>query len=229
MREASLKTVFDDLKGPNGLFVAISGGIGSGKSAVAEMVRAAGHEVLHSDAIAADLIANHPEIRREIGEALGAEALNEVGSLNKAATAALVFGPDKQHEKRLRKLNSVVHPYVVQEIAERLQALYADGKRCVFNETAIVFEAGLEDLYDYVLVVDAPEDIRIQRLIKTRSMTAEQIQQRMATQLHSEEIRRRADFVIENSNSLDELKAALNKILLILPHLPPKRGAEVDE
>lgn len=229
MAVGSLKSVFNEIKGANGLFIAISGGIGSGKSAAADIVREAGYDVLQSDAIATELIAQHGEIRREIAEALGDEVLNADGTLNKAVVAGLVFGPDATHVSRLRTLNSVVHPYVVQEIAERLQRLYEAGKRCVFNETAIVFEAGLEALYDYVMVIDAPEDLRVQRLLASRSMSEADIRARMATQMSSEEKRRRADFVIDNSHGVEELRNALGKLLPILPFLPAKRGESDEE
>lgn len=207
----------------NQIFVGITGGIGSGKSAVAELIREAGYTVLSSDEIARDITNSSPDVVHDIVAEFGEQVLDG-DKLDRKALAQVVFGATPEHERALRTLNALVHPYVVQELHNRLQQLFAAGETCVFNETALLFEAGLEDCYDYIVVVDAPEDVRVQRVVASRDLTEEEVRRRIAVQMPASEKVSAADFVVNNSGSTAELKKAVNFVLAVVPSLPARRS-----
>ncbi len=221
--EYSLGTVFDAIKQGKHIFVAITGGIGSGKSRVADIIRSAGYTVLSADSIAQELIAERADIRRDIAAVLGEDALLPDGRLDKDRVRQKVFGPTDKHAEALRRLNAAVHPYVVEELAERLATLYEQGAYCVFNETALVFEAGLEECYDYIVVVDAPEELRIERVLASRSIDEEDVRNRINMQMAAERKKQMADFVIDNSGTPEALEKATKTLLVILPTLAPRK------
>lgn len=214
----SVASLFRTIKSKNQLLVGITGGIGSGKSTVAEHVRNAGFHVLSSDDIAKTIIATNAEVQNDIVKHFGEEILAN-GSLNRKALADKVFGPLPEHEKNLRTLNAIVHPYVVQEVYEQAKKLFVAGEHCVFNESALLFESGLEECYDYVIVVDAPEDVRVQRVVASRGLTEEEVRRRIAAQMPAAEKVRYADFVVNNAGSEEEMKKAVQLLLLIVPTL----------
>ncbi len=206
------------------LIIGITGGIGSGKSAVADSIRSRGFKVLSMDDSARELMAESPEIREKLGGEFGGECYLPDGTLNKAFLAAEVFAAG--NEERLAKLNSIVHPYVIQKMIDECEKLVSSGENLIFVESALIYEAELDEGFDYVVVVDAPKETRVERVLRRGGISREEVLRRMESQLSSEEKIRVADFVIDNSKTLAELEKAVDFIMAILPGLPPKEFTE---
>ncbi len=208
--------------------VAITGGIGTGKSTVAGLIESMGYPVISSDNEAKLLMVRDAGIREKLIKEFGPDFYSPGGEVNGSYVSGLVFGPDKESCKRLDKLNSIVHPAVIENMIKSVEMLEENGEKLIFVESALTFEAGLEDGFDYIVVIDAPEDICIDR-VKTRSgLTEEQIRQRMASQIPQKEKVNNADFVIDNSGTPDKLKQAVDFAMMVLKSVKP-REPENDE
>ncbi len=197
------------------LAVGITGGIGSGKSALCDAFAAEGRLVLSADLLARDLTINDPSVREEIRSAFGAEVFTAAGEVDRRALAAIVF-----HDRKAReRLNGIVHPRVFRTLAGKLAAESADRLRpYTIIEAALIYESGME--LDYVIVVDAPEDERIRRVMLRDGSSREEVLSRIASQMPVEEKRKRADFVVENRETAAELAtsaAFLDGLLRALP------------
>lgn len=194
------------------VFIGITGGIGSGKSAVATIIREAGFSVLSADDIGRELTNTHTGIKDRINTEFGQMYLAD-GTIDRLKMASLVFGTTPEHAAALTRLNAIVHPVVWQTVAERVHALFQAGTRFVFNETALLFEAGAEAVYDVVVVVDAPEEVRIQRLSEGRNVSPDEARQRIAAQISAEQKKARADYVISNHGSREDLQTETLRFL----------------
>jgi dephospho-CoA kinase len=203
------------------VFIGITGGIGSGKSAVAAYIRESGFIVLSADDIGRDLTNSHPDVKARINAEFGQMYLPD-GTIDRLRMASLVFGTLPEHAAALARLNSIVHPFVWQTVAERVRALFAAGERYIFNETALLFEAGAEAAYDVVVVVDAPDEVRIQRLAAGRNISPDEARRRIAAQMPVEQKKARADYVISNHGSREDLQAETHGFLKQLQNAPSK-------
>lgn len=170
--------------------VAITGGIGSGKSTVCKALAAiSGAPLYDSDQRAKEIMATHPAVRSDLVELFGNEVF-EQGVLNRALIASRVFG----NKESLCRLNAIVHPRVVEDFelwAESQQSDY------VILESALLFTSPLVGHYDLAVVVDAPLEMRIKRCIRRDGVSRQQILSRMESQMSASEMRQRADVVIE--------------------------------
>ena len=177
--------------------VAITGGIGSGKSKVVELLAQRGVAAYDSDSRAKALMASSPELREQIIECFGSEAYDGE-EVNRRYLAERVF----RDKEALTKLNAIVHPAVMADF-ER----WAEGEdgNYVVMESAILFEAGLEGSFDATVSVMAPEELRLERAMKRDGATEEQIRERMRNQLSDEERCDRSTFAIVNIE-LDDLE-----------------------
>lgn len=183
--------------------VAITGGIGSGKSKVVELLARRGVSAYDSDSRAKSLMASSAELRAKIIESFGSEAYDgEV--VNRRYLAERVFN-DK---RALAKLNAIVHPAVMADFeqwAEEQEGNY------VVMESAILFEAGLEGSFDAIVAVMAPEVLRLERAMRRDGASEEQIRERMQNQLSDEERCDRSTFAIVNIE-LDDLEEDVEQL-----------------
>jgi dephospho-CoA kinase len=175
--------------------IAITGGIGSGKSYVSALLQAGGIPIYNTDDEAKRLMLSDEGIRRDLIALLGEEVYRD-GALNKPLLAAYLFA-DSSNAARI---NGIVHPRVKEDFL-RWVKLHAE-KEIVGMECAILFEAGFEDAVDAVVMVYAPEDIRLERAMKRDSATEAQIRARMNAQISDEEKCRKSDYVIHNDGTL---------------------------
>lgn len=183
--------------------VAITGGIGSGKSTVCRALSAlSGAPIYDSDRRAKEIMDSDPVVRRGLMELFGEEVF-EGGVLNRALIASQVFG----NEELLGKLNAIVHPRVVEDFEEWAES--SEGEYVIL-ESALLFTSPLVDHYDLAVVVNAPLEMRIARCIKRDGATAEQIERRIASQMPAEEMLSRADVVVEADGR--ELRSEVEKI-----------------
>ncbi|NQW29782.1 MAG: dephospho-CoA kinase [Ignavibacteria bacterium] len=204
--------------------IGITGGIGSGKSTVADLLRKRGWIVYSSDEISKELMQTDVELKTAIVELLGA-GVEKDGLLDTDAIAALVFGNSVQHRNRLHALNRLVHPRVLAKHMMNIERHRELGSPLIAIETALLFEVGLQHGFDYVIVVDAPKQVCIDRVVARSGATAADVEARMAEQMNQQDKKGLADFVIDNSSTLEALTKTVNStagIVEVMPERPPQ-------
>lgn len=169
----------------------ITGGIGSGKSYVCKLLAQRGIEVYDCDAAAKRLIRTSLHLRQQL------KAL--IGSLDKAAISRFLLA----NEENQQAVNAIVHPAVFQDFEE---------SGMMWMESAILFESGADKLVDRVVVVTAPEEVRIQRVMQRDGITREKALQWIARQWPQEQVKARADFEIINDGQAD-LNSQIERLL----------------
>lgn len=181
----------------------VTGGIGSGKTTVCGFLEEQGARVFYADLEAKRLMQEDEAVRDQIVEAFGESAYREDGSLNRVYLADRVFGDRDEVER----LNAIVHPAVFRAFASAVERAEAEDVRLLVHEAALLFEAGGDAHVDATCAVVAPDADRIARVTERDDVTEEQVRARMEHQLPQEELRHRADYVIENDGSLDDLRS----------------------
>ena len=175
--------------------IAITGGIGSGKSYVSALLQAAGIPVYNTDNEAKRLMLSDEGIRQDLIALLG-EGVYTDGALNKPMLASYLFaGPENA-----ARINAIVHPRVKADFRRWMEE--QEGQEIVGLECAILFEAGFEDAVDAVVTVYAPEALRVERAMKRDGATEAQIRARIAAQMDEEEKCRLSDYIIYNDGSI---------------------------
>ena len=198
--------------------LALTGGIGSGKSTVGHSLAARGAHLVDADAIVRELQQPGQPVFEALVERFGEEVLTAGGELNRAALAKIVFADSKQ----LERLNAVVHPAVRAEMSVRRRALadaLADtGDTIVILDIPLLAETAsggreVEELSGIagVIVVDALPATGVRRLKERRGMSEEDTRARMASQVDSEERLALADFVVSNDGTLDDLEREIDR------------------
>lgn len=186
------------------LMFAITGGIGSGKSYVCRMLeKQLGIKIYDCDEGAKRLMATSTELQENLCRLIGSDAFVD-GRLNKPVVAQFLL----QSESNKQAINAIVHPAVIADF-------YQSGMQ--WMESAILYEAHLEDKVDFVVCVTAPEEIRLERIMKRDGISREKAQEWIDRQMPQEETARRADFVIVNDGAkdiekqLEQLKEKIEK------------------
>ena len=164
--------------------IAITGGIGSGKSVVARMVQVMGYQVYDCDSRAKALMTEDDDVRRQLMEAFGAETFLADGSLNRQHLSAVAFG----NNESLSRLNGIVHPATANDMLQWGRKLADGGAQVAFVETALLRTAGLDRLMDEVWHVTALASVRIPRVMARSGLTAQQVQDRIASQAAEEAV-----------------------------------------
>jgi dephospho-CoA kinase len=180
----------------------VTGGIGSGKTTVCGFLAEQGARVFYADIEAKRLMTEHEALRQDIIEAFGEKSYTDDGELNRAYLADVVFDTPENVER----INALVHPRVHEAFAKAAEQARADDVDLLVHEAALIFESGGDEHLDAVAVVVAPDDDRIARVVERDDATPEAVRARMGHQLPQPELRRRADYVIENDGSLDDLR-----------------------
>jgi dephospho-CoA kinase len=194
------------------LRVGLTGGIGSGKSEVARLLAAHGAVVVDSDALAREVVAPGTPGLAAVVAAFGPGVLAPDGGLDRPALAALVFADPAARER----LNAIVHPLVAAAAAERTAGVPGDA--VVVHDVPLLVEAGLAGGFDVVVVVDAPEDVRLARLTGRRGMSPEDASARMRAQATREERLAAAGHVIANDGTLQDLAERVDTLWAALTH-----------
>ncbi len=205
----------EPIKPPRPVLIGITGNIGSGKSTVAALLRGMGYPVLDADLLAAQAREHkREELRRLFPEAFRGEALD------RKALAQLVF----QDPKRLRALEALLHPEVRRLLEEELARLEAP---LVFLEIPLLFEKGWEGRLHGVILVTAPLEVRLQRVMARSGLSREEILARERAQMPEEEKLKRARWVLPNAGNLEDLKAQLQEVLReVLALTEPGQGQD---
>ena len=197
------------------IVVGLTGGIGSGKSSVAQLLARRGAVIIDADAIVHELQRPGAPLLDELAARFGEEIITTDGALDRGKLAASVFGD----AAAVDDLNAIVHPAVRREIAARVAAR-AGTDDVVVLDIPLIRERGAYDTAALV-VVDAPTDVAVERVVASRSMSEEQVRARMATQLPREERLQLADRVIDNSGDRAALERQVDDVWAWMHTLPP--------
>lgn len=180
----------------------VTGGIGSGKTTVCGFLEEQGARVFYADTEAKRLMQADESVRAAIVDEFGGAAYTDEGTLNRPYLAEVVFGD----AERLERLNGIVHPHVFEAFEAAKERALDEDVDLLVHEAALLFEAGGDEHVDITAAVVAPDADRIEWVVERDDLTAEQVRARMNHQLPQDELRRRADYVIENNGSLDDLR-----------------------
>lgn len=190
--------------------VAVTGNIGSGKSSFCKFLEEMNYAVIKADEIAKDLMANDPQIKSKLIKHFGTESFTQVG-INRAYLSEKVFS-DKLN---LAKINSIVHPAVIKKV-KRLMDDSLKNSSIVFHEAALIYEAEMENLFEYVVLISSDQEIRMERKRKYDGMLEEEFLRRELNQIPEDEKKKCADFIFSNNGSLNELKVKAELLIKIL-------------
>lgn len=191
--------------------VGLTGGIGSGKSTVARLLDERGAVVIDADRIAREVVEPGTEGLAAVVERFGEDILDPEGRMDRAAVAEIAFSDDQARED----LNAIIHPRVRQRIAERLGEIAADERernRIVVLDVPLLVEGGGDHGYEDVLVVTAPEEVRVRRLVEDRGMDPDDVRARISSQASDEERLAVATHVIDNAGTMDELERQVDEV-----------------
>jgi dephospho-CoA kinase len=183
------------------LKVGLTGGIGSGKTTVAQIFEVLSIPVYYADPAARDLMNKDPELKKKIIASFGTEVYKN-GELNRSYLGSIVF----QDSEKLKLLNSIVHPVTIRDSENWMKN---QKTPYAIKEAALIFEAGLEKHLDYVIGVTAPESLRIQRVIERDHIPKEKVLDRIKHQMDEKEKISRCDFVIQNDGAQPMLPQVL--------------------
>ena len=198
--------------------VGLTGGIGTGKSTVSAMLRDLGATVIDADEATRAVQAPGSEGLRRLAAEFGDGILTLGGELDRTRLADIAFNDPEAR----RRLNAIVHPLVREWMAERQQEAVERGDPVVVMDIPLLFEARGAGAFETVLLVYAPEELQLERLVQLRGMTADAARARIAAQMPIEEKRRQATYVIENTGDLDDLR---RRVALVWGELSSRPGA----
>jgi dephospho-CoA kinase len=194
----------------NNIRVAITGGIGSGKSTFANYLASKDYVVINADDISKEILSFDEKIKKIIIKEFGSNSYTD-GKLNKKFIALQVFS----NPANLTKLNSILHPQVLQKIDTIIKIKYKD-EDIVFIEAALIYEADIEIMFNYVILVTSDFNIRLRRSIKSGKFTEDDFISRDKNQISQEEKEKRADFIFSNNGSKKDLIKKADLLLLTL-------------
>jgi dephospho-CoA kinase len=201
----------DDKRRP--FILGVTGGIGSGKSTVCQIIASFGVPVFYADDEGKRILQSDPEAIREVIEEFGDQSYDDSGILDRKYLASVVFSD----ESRLHRLNDIVHPRVREAFTRFVED--HSGSKLVVHESAIIFEAHLDEHFDGVVVVDSTVDKRVQRAIAS-GKSPEDVRSRMAQQMPAEELRELADYIVYNNGTIDDLEDEVEILLQSILFLP---------
>ncbi len=188
------------------LTVGLTGGIGAGKSEVTRMLADLGAIVVDADHLAREALAPGSAGLAQVVDSFGAGVLADDGQLDRARLADLVF----QDDGARRRLEEIVHPIVASRAGDLLAA--APPGSVVVHDVPLLVEKDLAGGYDLVVVVEAPEELRLRRVVASRGLSPDAVRARMAAQASPESRLAVADVVIDNSGSLEDLQAQVGEL-----------------
>lgn len=200
------------------ILVGLTGGIGAGKSTVSALLADRGAVIIDADAITHELQRPGTPVFDAIVERFGPEVVAASGELDRAALADIVFNDADE----LAALNAIVHPAVGAEMMARLAA-ESETDHVVVLDVPLLVESGRSDMAG-TIVVDVPPDVALDRLVNQRGVTEEDARARMGRQASREDRLAKADRVVDNSGTRDDLVAQLDDLWDWIQALPPADG-----
>ena len=184
------------------LTIGLTGGIGSGKSVVADLLRQQGAAIIDADRLGHEAYTPNSEAWRQVLAAFGEGILTAEGEIDRRKLAAIVFSDPAQ----LQRLNGIMHPLMAGMVQQRKVQLAEASVAVAVVEAAVLFEAGWETLVDEVWTTVAPDDVVIERLRQRNGLSAQEAGKRINSQMSPQDRIRRSDVVIENTSDLAALQ-----------------------
>ena len=180
--------------------IAVTGGIGSGKSEFCNFLKEKGYPVIYADEIAKEIITNNEEVIKRIKSAFG-----EKSYLNSKPDIQYLSEVVFSDPAKVKQINSIIHPFVI-DIQNREMERLLKTNDFVFLEAALIYEAEAEEEFDFVIVITSDKEKKIERVRRQRGLPETEIIKRMNNQIPDELKKKWADFTFENNGSLEELK-----------------------
>ena len=205
--------------------IGLTGGIGTGKSTVAEYLKKGNYAHVDADQIGRDLTADGSDLLPVLDRIFGPDGemgepekpiLRADGSLDRKALGAIAFSAQEKKEK----LDEIMLKHIIAEVDRQVAAYQAAGEEAaktgipgILIDAPLLFEAGLEDRCDQILLVTADLDTRIQRVCARDQVSEQAVRDRISCQMSEEEKRKRSDLIVDNSGTLEELEKQLDVLL----------------
>jgi len=194
-------------------YFGLTGGVASGKSTVARMFEELGAKVIDADRIGHELLGPTQPPYNEIVRRFGKEVLDASGEIDRRRLGAIVF----RDAAKLRELNAILHPRIIERVEAEAQRYRAQDPRAVILvDAALIFEAGIGSRFTKLLVAWCPPEMQIERLMAKAGLSRKKAEQRVASQIPADEKRRRADYVIDCSGSLEDTRKQVERLFLEL-------------
>jgi len=194
-------------------YFGLTGGVASGKSTVARMFEELGAKVIDADRIGHELLGSTQPPYNEILRRFGKEVLDASGEIDRRRLGSIVFSD----AAKLRDLNAILHPRIIERVEAEAQRYRAQDPRAVILvDAALIFEAGIGSRFTKLLVAWCPPEMQIERLMAKAGLSRKKAEQRVASQIPSDEKRRRADYVIDCSGSLEDTRKQVERLILEL-------------
>lgn len=194
------------------LLIGLTGGIGSGKSTVAAMLRDQGIRVVDADQIAREVVEPGQPALAELVEVFGQDILNDDGSLNRQELANRAFAT----EEATNALNAITHPRIEQETQRQFDLAAAEKENLLVYDMPLLVERGLHEEMDMVIVVHTDIEERVRRLVEHRGLDEDDVRRRMSHQVDDVTRLASADVLIDNNGSVDHLRKQVDDFLATL-------------
>jgi len=191
------------------LVIGLTGGIGCGKSEVRKRLQKTGVRVIDADTLAKEIAEKNPAVVSTLKKEFGPDIYDADGKLQRKKLAAIVFNDSN----KLSALNAIIHPRVIGTVEREIDALREQGEKMVVVEAALHYEVSWNEAMDVMVVVFAPMEQRIPRVMQRDGVDEAAVHRRIATQLPIEEKVKRADFVVENVGDLTALDKKVDHLL----------------
>ena len=190
----------------------MTGAPGAGKSLVAKYFESKGATIISGDDTGREVIEIYPETLNKLVKTFGNKILNQDGSLNRKSLGSIVFG----NSRELKKLNAIVHPYLLRLLKLKIRKYKKSGlKGMIVVDAALIFEWGIDDWFDYVLVVTSNRANRMDRMIRS-GLTKKEAINRIGSQIPQRIKAAKADFIIENNGNKINLRNKVYSLVKML-------------
>lgn len=183
------------------LYIGLTGNIASGKSEVTDKLAELGATIIDADVLAREAVERGTPALKKIVETWGEGVLTEEGHLDRGALRKIVF----KEKAELDRLNGIVHPEVARIRDLRMSEAESRGDSIVIYSVPLLFEAGMSDDFDLIVLIDAPRSAQLDRLTGKRGLDAEEARRMIDSQMSVEEKRPRSDFIVKNDGTLPDL------------------------
>lgn len=187
--------------------VGLTGGVASGKSSVSAILRELGAVVIDADQLAREVVEKGTAGLERVVQAFGPEVLTGDGDLDRAKVGSIVFSDEDQR----RVLESIVHPLVFERIVALEEA--ASEADLIVHDIPLLAESGRADTFDAVIVVDAPAEVQVERMVRDRGWTREEAEARIAAQASRGDRLAIATYVVDNTGTLDDLRQRVTEVV----------------
>ncbi len=191
------------------LVVAITGRSGSGKSSVARYYKSLGHPVADGDKISRETTLPNSPCLAELADEFGSEIINADGTLNRKALSAIAFASPQ----KTKRLTAITHPYIIAEFTRQIDAARRGGSPLFFVDGAVIVGGPFEEFCDKIIVVQAPLDVSVSRIVKRDGISEAAAKERLAAQVSPEVLQQAADYLLNNDTTLEELTEHANDII----------------